>query len=217
MGFQPIVSGSNPLDRTLNLESIKTKTQRFQFNQIVKKYHSYKQSTNCVGRRIDWFIKLGNRTIGTIGIGSGTIPEPKALTDFIGWDKKQRIENFNKIANNWRFTLIPNSPKNLASRTLSLLCRIAPKFWKEKYGDKLVLLFSFVREDYSGNIYKASGWEEIGFTTGIKYLNGYTIQKKWKCGLKYSGSGIETRKKLRKRIFVKPLHRYWRRELLRVD
>lgn len=183
------------------------------YYSIVEQYHSYVAQRRHVGRHIGWLIYYKGELIGCIGIGSYFLPEPKALKDFIGWDEKNHHNfncNFNKVANNWRFTLMPNAPHNIASRCLSILAKLAPREWKRKYGDELILLVSLVGAGHKGICYKAAGWELIGRTAGSRRNGGYTVKKSWR-KLGFKKGGISGRYKSdEKLIFAKPLHEKWK-------
>lgn len=226
--FQWEDSGSNP-DCCIYLDIIKSEKELQIFKRIVRDYHSYKQGGNYAGRQINWFIRNveTDEIFGCIGIGSA-IYVLKARGDFIGWKGltypsvcTEKQQNLNKIANNWRFTLMPNAPKNAATKTLSLLCKEATKEWKQKYGDKLVLLETLVEPPHTGLIYKAAGWVCLGKTLGSATENCFEWRR--------HPSGSQKRKEavknqssnkgqaVSKLIFVKPLHRYWQQELMKTE
>jgi len=198
------------------LEEVKTKNLRKIYYDIIKKHHGYVSSPRHVGRHIGWLIYYYPEMFeglgvvaGCIGIGSYFLPEPKALKDFIGWDKEQFNRNFNKVANNWRFTLSLKVP-NLASKTLSVMSQIAPKAWKNKYGDDLILLVSLVGAGREGICYRAAGWKFIGYTAGSTAHASITVSKKWKKKRFQYGGSYKREKRERKLIFVKPLRKNWR-------
>lgn len=149
---------------------------------------------------------------------------------FISWDRNQKLSNLTKVANNYRFAL---KVRGIGSRVLSLLESEAKKRWKERYGERLVLLESFVQPPYQGTSYKAANWTYLGMTKGFAVRRapvslwkraGGERQKLWETNprlaakeyAKWNGGQLvkvsPTPKKL---IFVRPLHRYWRRRLLR--
>jgi hypothetical protein len=209
--FQDEKIGSNPISR-ISLKLVETDVQKFNFQQIVKNYHSYKQNSIYVGRQLNFLIYDENKVIGCIGFGSYVLPEPKAFTQYIGWNKKQFNNNFNKVANNWRFTLMYKN-KGYGSRVLSLCHKIVPEEWKKIYGDKLVLLTTFVGNGLYGTIYKASGWEYIGKTAGYGGKRNYRFAD-CKNGEKHKGGMLNfISEENKKDIFAKPLHRYWKKEL----
>ena len=78
------------------------------------------------------------------------------------------------VANNYRFCLTPDSGiKNVGTMALKLLRVEGGKRWKEKYGDDLVMLETFVqplRDDSdnkrNGAVYLADNWSMVGKTKG---------------------------------------------------
>lgn len=225
--FQWKELGSNP-NYCIYLDIVKSEKGLRVFKRIIKDYHSYKNRGDYAGRQINWFIRdiKTDEIYGGIGIGSA-IYVLRVRGDFIGWKGLtypsvciEKQQNLNKIANNWRFTLMPNIPKNTATKTLSLLHKEAPKEWFKKYGDKLVLLETLVEPPHTGAIYKAAGWIYLGMTLGSATEDCF----EWRRHPSGSQKRKEAVKKqspnkgraISKLIFVKPLHRYWKRELQRV-
>lgn len=213
---------------------VKTLKERQIFNKAVSLFHSYKQSTQFVGRRINWLIMCKDECIGTTGLGSSVM----AIGDrdkYIGWNKEQRFKNLVKTANNWRFTIKPDAPKNTGSKVLSMMVKEGSKLWYDKYGDKLVLLETLVEKPHTGLVYIASGWTYVGETKGTEFRwmdkeiaiefvknnpNTQIKQKFMKFNNNINKNKYEvciTNNKSKKSIFVKPLHRYWRKELQRMD
>lgn len=194
----------------IKLVLVNTKELRKKYYGLVAEHHSYVTAIRHVGRHIGWLIYNDGKLIGCIGLGSYFLPEPKALKDFIGWEKKSFNENFNKVANNWRFTLTNEAPKNAASKILAIVAKIAPKEWSKKYGNSLVLMVSLVGNHKEGTCFKAAGWKMIGMTAGSTAHGSISVKKSWKKkGFEYGGS-YKRSKKERKLIFVKPLHPQWK-------
>lgn len=218
-------SGDSCSNQEVRIQLIKD-NERFQMNQVIKNYHSYRQNPMYSGRQINWWIKYKGEIVGVIGIGSCVFICP-IRDEFIGYRvkcinhlskqedkdyyKNVKIKSLNKIANNWRFTLMPNAPKNCASKVLSLLIKAAKKEWKKQYKDELVLLETFVEPPRTGILYKASGWELIGMTKGDS-IRATIEQHGFSSGYNWDGGHHKTTKKY---VFLKPLHRYWRRKLLK--
>lgn len=184
-------------------------------NRIIKNYHSYRQNTAYCGKRFDWLIYNNNKVVGLIGIGSPPMCISKSLMDYLGLKNNNLVQSniYKKCAVNWRFTLMPTAPKNAASQSLKLMIQEAKILWKKEYGENLLFLFTFVLGK-KGTLYKASGWDYVGRSSGEVFKNvpfGNAKFKLSRCAITKSGQGIESGKKL---IFIKPLHRYWRKELL---
>lgn len=219
--FQSSNLGSNPKLR-ITFDLVDNDTKKFNFEQIVKNYHTYKPTTDLVGRRIDWLIKNNNEIIGAIGVGS-SVMAMKPRDDFIGWNKEQRIKNLRKTCTNWRFCLMEKT--NFSSKILSLFVKEARKEWKMKFGDNLVLIETLIEPPYTGISYKSSGWIQVGKTKGLQFewkdkndiVEGDSVVQKFmkfKDKTDFNTWKVVVGTSIPKLIFVKPLHRYWKKELL---
>ena len=82
------------------------------------------------------------------------------------------------------------SIKNGGSQILKQLRKLAPKAWKEKYGDDLEYLITFVGGGNNGAVYKADNWDMVGETAGLPKHKSSSM--KW-----------NTKEQLKK-LFVKP-------------
>lgn len=232
--------GSNPLPSHQvipYLDLVESDNERKWFNEIVRTHHSYVPNTNFCGRHIFWLIKDRNsrKVMGTIGVGSAVMAM-KDRDSFIGWRKDTRLKNLTQIANNTRFCLIGNPPKNFGSQVLSLLCKLAPTEWKKKYGDPLYLLETLVEPPHQGTVYLASNWRFVGMTKGTEFQwirkdewlsnKGKMKSEGWGVCQKYCRYGnhldedrwqiVRESALKRKKIFVKPLHSKWKLKLLEV-
>ena len=155
----------------ISIELVVTKRQKEEVKNIIETYHSYVASAASVGRRIDWLIyytEEGNlpECIGMIGLGSSVYPPPKDLLRKVGMSKEQYRQVFNSFANNWRFCLKKKIP-NAGTQILKLVRKSCQQIWKEKYGDDLQHLLTFVAGGNTGAVYKADNWEVAGETAGL--------------------------------------------------
>ena len=118
---------------------------------------------------------------------------------WIGWTEEQRRRRLGLVVNNARFLILPGKEMpNLGSRTLRLTLDRLSADWQERYGHPVVLVETFVDPAlFSGTVYRASGWVELGQT------NGYG-----RCGRDYY-----VRHNRPKRLFMKELYRNARRSL----
>lgn len=152
------------------LEEVRTKEQKDAVKYIIENYHSYVPTNASVGRRIDWLIYehdgFGTRPVGMIGIGSSVYPPPKDILIEMSLSMEQYREIFNSIANNWRFCMIKSIP-NAGTQILKQLRTLAPIAWKQKYGDDLKILITFVAGGNNGAVYLADNWKIIGKTSGL--------------------------------------------------
>lgn len=152
------------------LIEVKTKEQKAIVKNIIETYHSYVASNSSVGRRIDWLIYEDNEfpqyPIGMIGIGSSVYPPPKDILNELGVSREQYKGIFNSIGNNWRFCMTKKIP-NAGTQILKQLRKLAPISWKEKYGDELRWIITFVAGGNTGAVYLADNWKIIGKTAGL--------------------------------------------------
>lgn len=145
------------------------------FRDIINTHHSYVKYKDVPQRRINYLIYRSedSKPIGAIGISSCVLAIG-ARDNWIGWDKETRLKNSNKVANNYRFCLVPdNGIKNVGTMALKLLREEGAKRWQEKYGDPLVMLETFVQpliegsdNKRNGAVYLADNWIEVGETQG---------------------------------------------------
>ena len=177
----------------IKLEQVYSGGQRKVVRYLIENYHSYVPTSNSVGRRIDWLIYDDDtfplQAVGMIGIGSSVYPPPKAMLRYMGLSKLEYKDVFNTVSNNWRFCM-KKSIKNGGTQILKQVRNLAPKAWKEKYGDDLKYLITFVGGGNNGAVYKADNWKMVGETAGLPKHKSSSM--KW------------NDKKELKELFVKP-------------
>lgn len=201
---------------------VNSKARLRAFRQLTKAWHGYKPKSDYVGRQLNYIINMDGSPVGTMGLGSPILLLP-VRDEYIGWGRDQTYRennpkwaNLQKIGNNWRFTLKPDLPKNTGSKCLSILLRRARNDWPRKYGSKLVLLETLVEPPYTGKVYEGSGWTYVGDTSGFtgKRPDGSAVPfGKAKNDGRFNK--LLKRDGVIKKVFVKPLHKYWKRELNR--
>ena len=160
----------------LFLDECSGKEKNSAFANTINTYHSYVKHVTPPQRRINWNIyetKSGN-LVGALGLSSCVLAI-SSRDNWIGWTKEQRLGKSNSVANNYRFCLIQKAVtiKNAGTMALSLLRKMGRVRWESKYGDKLVLLETFVQPSISGSenkrngsVYLADNWTEVGMTKG---------------------------------------------------
>ena len=210
----------------------------------INKYHSYKKFVHTPTRRINWLIyeTATSKLLGAVGISSCVLAI-KCRDDFIGWNKDARLKNSNKVANNYRFCLIPEATdmKNVASMALKLMCHEGKRLWKERYGDDLIAIETYVEPIEKNGIYregacyKASNWTYVGETSGVSISKsplelwrkedskrGRLARQNPEAALEKYGAylgegakgGYKVTKSTPKMVFLKPLKKKWRKDLV---
>lgn len=214
------------------LDECNTPEKNKLFRDFINKWHSYVKFANAPQRRINWLIWYGSELVGAIGISSCVL----AVGDrdrWIGWDKESRLKLSNTMANNYRFCLKPDSGiKNLGSRVLKMLRIEGAKRWKERYGDDLLLLETYVlgNENRRGAVYLADNWIHVGMTSGVSISKaaiklwlkenssrGKLARIDLKAAIKkyaVGGEHYHVTKSEPKMIFVKPLVKDWKERIL---
>lgn len=166
---------SNSYEYPIFLQECLNPSQTKIFRDIINTHHSYVKYKDVPQRRINYLIYRSSdgEAIGAIGISSCVLAIG-ARDNWIGWDKDTRLKNSNKVANNYRFCLVPdNGIKNVGTMALKILREEGAKRWQEKYGDQLVMLETFVQplidgsdNKRNGAVYLADNWIMVGETLG---------------------------------------------------
>lgn len=87
---------------------------------------------------------------------------------WIGWDKRAREQQLNRVIGNSRFLILPwVAVPNLASHVLSLCTARLREDYRGRYGTEPVLVETFVERDrFKGTCYRAANWVHVGRTQG---------------------------------------------------
>lgn len=171
-------------------------------NYIIETYHSYVPTSKSVGRRLDWLISVDGEIVGMIGIGSATYPPCKDVLEKLNITKREYKDIFNSIANNWRFCMM-KSIKNVGTMVLKELRKQAPIEWKNRFGDELKYLVTFVGGNNNGAVYKADNWELIGETAGLP--EHVSVSMKWDNSMELKEKFVKPSGENKKLIFFKKL------------
>jgi len=152
----------------LRVEVVESRHPSWQlFKYLLFRYH-YLGFSGTVGENMKYLVydRL-SRPLACLLFGSAAW-SCKARDDFIGWDKKTRINHLPYITNNTRFLVLPwVRVPHLASHVLGLISRRILGDWQEKYGHGLLWLETFVEIDrFLGTCYKAANWRYVGLTKG---------------------------------------------------
>ena len=140
----------------------------------------YPQSKGILGRQLNYLIMRGGEILGIIGANSPPLNYKKFRKYF-------NVDNDLNFLNNNVFRLIVHE-KNLGTKVLKPFRKTIKKDYKEKYGDDLIGLVTFVEPPRTGAVYKADNWDYLGMTQGKRCLRrgslGKWINKEWSEGTK---------------------------------
>jgi hypothetical protein len=139
------------------------------WDQLITRRH-YLKSANLVGERLCYVVEYGGQWLGLLG-WSAAAYHIRARDQWIGWNSNQRRARLRLVANNARFCLLTQRGQypNLASRAMALNLARLSQDWQQAYGHPIVLAESFVDSQlFRGTAYKASGWREVGQSSGFK-------------------------------------------------
>ena len=153
--------------------------------------HHYLGDLTPVGERLYYLATDAQGNWLAILVFSAAAKHIRYRDQWIGWNNEQRRRRLSLITNNSRFLILPAGRiLNLGSRALKLACQRLGQDWEDRYGHPVVAVETFVDpETFSGAVYRASGWKELGLTDG------------WgRCGRDYY-----VRHDRPKRLFVKEL------------
>jgi hypothetical protein len=156
------------------------------------KQHHYLGAVQPVGERMQYLAKAQDGQWLAILVFSAPAKHLKARDEYIGWTDEQRRRRLSLVTNNSRFLLLPGlAVPNLGSRVLGLVLKRLSADWQQRYGHPVELVETFVDPaQFSGTVYTASGWRELGQTDG------------WgRCRRDYYVKHDQP-----KRLFVRPLH-----------
>lgn len=190
------------MKRKVSLKLVETEEDKNIAKEIVENHHSYVPTFKSVGRRIDWLVVVDDEIKGMIGIGSSTYPPCKDILRKLQVTKDEYKAIFNNIANNWRFCM-SEKIQNIGTMVLKQLRLEAPREWKNKYGDELKYLITFVGGGHDGAVYKADNWDVIGTTAGLPPHR--SVSMKWDDSNAIKDKFVKPDGKNQKIIFFKQL------------
>jgi hypothetical protein len=139
------------------------------FRELVGRYH-YLGHAVPYGAHVRYLIYASRPERGVVGClqFSSAAWRMAARDRWIGWSEEARRRNLVRVVSNSRFLVLPwVRVRNLASTILALALRRLVSDWGERYGVEPLLVETLVDESrYRGTCYRASGWIELGCTTG---------------------------------------------------
>jgi hypothetical protein len=169
------------------------------FRNIINTHHSYVKYKDVPQRRINYLIYRTSDgvAIGAIGISSCVLAIG-VRDKWIGWDKEIRLRNSNKVANNYRFCLVPdNGIKNVGTMAVYLADN-----------------WFMVGETLGNSIKKAPVllWQKENSARGeLARTNPEAAIAKYAVGREHY---VVTESPIKK-VFIKPLVKDWKDKLLK--
>ena len=164
---------------------------------LVGKFHP-QGSRPLFGAQLRYLIRCDGHWIGALGFSASAF-QVADRDRFIGWSTSARKANLQEVVNNSRFLVRPRVRiKNLGSYVLSLAAKSLVRDWQQRYGYRPLLLETYVEQGRPGTSYRAAGWTEVGKTAGRGRQDAQRQQAL-----------------SRKRIFLFPLVKGWKRRLCR--
>lgn len=137
------------------------------WKQLMERYH-YLGSGPLCGAQLRYGVQSGQgEWLG--GLAFSSAAWRVACRDaWIGWSEAARRQHLQEVIANSRFLLLPTwRVPNLASYVLSLALRQVAEDWEERYGERPLLVETFVEaERFTGVCYRAANWIEVGLTQG---------------------------------------------------
>lgn len=198
--YQPRLLPDNP---AILLKRVRTKvlTNRKDIKRCLRLLdkHHYLKGLKTVGERLFYAIVDEDGDWLGVAVFMAAARRLRHRDEWIGWTDEQRRRRLSLVVNNSRFLLLPHKTvPNLGSAALKLLCGTLGEDWMEHYGHPVLAVETFVDPDlFSGTVYTAAGWIELGLTNG----NGRVSRDFYE------------RHDRPKRLFVRELQRNARRSL----
>ena len=137
------------------------------FDELLDAHH-YLGSVRPVGERIHLVaVDAEDRWLALL-LFSAAARNLKAREQWIGWTHEQRRRRLSLVSNNTRYLLLGEAPvPNLGTKVLALALARLSEDWQERYGHPVLVVETFVDpEQFSGTVYTAAGWSELGRTEG---------------------------------------------------
>jgi hypothetical protein len=153
---------------TIQVQLLPTSKARARARRLLAKHH-YLGDVRAVGEQLFYALTDGGGDWLGVLVFCAASRRLRARDQWIGWSEEQRRRRLPLIVNNCRFLLLPHKTfSNLGSRALRLTLDRLSADWQARYGHPVVLVETFVDpEQFSGTVYTANGWQELGTTDGF--------------------------------------------------
>ena len=133
--------------------------------QLLEKQH-YLGGLRPVGERLAYAVTDARGEWLGVLVFCAAARRLRPRDQWIGWSEEQRRRRLPLVVNNTRCVFLESVP-NLGSKTLAMVLARLSADWQARYGHPVLLVETFVDpEQFSGTLYTASGWRELGRTDG---------------------------------------------------
>jgi hypothetical protein len=152
----------------IQVQLLPTARARARARRLLAKHH-YLGDIRAVGEQLFYALTAGDGDWLGVLVFCAASRRLRARDQWIGWSEEQRRRRLPLVVNHCRFLLLPHKTfPNLGSRALRLTLDRLSADWQARYGHPVVLVETFVDpEQFSGTVYTASGWQELGTTDGF--------------------------------------------------
>ena len=137
--------------------------------QSLMKKHHYLGFSNLMGERLQYVATVDGTWVALLAWASAAL-KIRDRDMWIGWDQQTKMKRLKFVVNNWRFLILPEFHiPNLASKILAINLKRLNQDWFEKYYHPVLMVETFVDSSrFKATSYKASGWLEVGETSGYR-------------------------------------------------
>lgn len=137
-----------------------------QWRVMMRAHHPLSDGPLC-GAQLRYLITSDQGVLGGLSF-SAAAWRLGVRDEWIGWSDGTRAQRLSMIVGNSRFLILPTVQiAHLASHVLGLACRQLGGDWQRHYGERPVLLETFVDcSRYRGTCYRAANWIDLGLTQG---------------------------------------------------
>ena len=137
------------------------------FDHLLAKYH-YLGYAYPVGANVRYLARGRDGRVLACAVWASAALKVGCRDQWLDWTSAQRMAGLARVANNTRFLILPwvRVPL-LASHLLGRMTRQLARDWRERTGQRLALVETFVDESrFQGTCYRAANWLDLGRTTG---------------------------------------------------
>ncbi len=149
-----------------NIKLLEVGLSNSYFKRLLRTH--YPQSKGIVGRRVNFVIFKDNLPVGIIGFASPPLSYQIA-ENFLNLPKELKPSERAKLYLNNNIFRLEIRERNLGTQVLKEARKRVKELYKQKYGDDLIGLITFVKPPLTGAVYKADNWRFIGYTKGYKW------------------------------------------------